>query len=127
MNVTLTHGKQLAQARKVYTLTLEFMHGDADGDTFKVHTYSEAKVDNLKRDLIGVNVMRYNDNFDSDDFAKAFESHGVENAEKVGELVYENMTEYDIHWEGEKARLRGVKLIYTDEHGVDFDVSYTVG
>lgn len=121
------HGPRLI--RNEYILTVDYMHGDADGYTTKEHTYSdsEACIEQLKLDVLGlITYIKTDSEFDETDVASEltpiFEAQGIQNGYDVAEEWVDNFSETDITCEDRNAALTGYSLVYYDDSGDRFEV-----
>jgi len=130
MEVKLHISKSPIQTLKNrYELIVEFMHGDADGETFKTMLFDandEAAVRRMKLFIAAYEHLGDGDDFDylSDQATEYFKSIGLsdEEAPKLGSIFGDNFYDGDITCEGRGAAFNGFELFYWNEHGVKFDV-----
>lgn len=113
--------------RNQYVLAVDYMHGDADGDTTEEHTYGDSKEDvaRLKQDLLGlITFCKMDSDFDNaaSDIAPIFEAQGIEDAYAEAEAWVDDFYEGDISCDGNAAGLTGYSLIYYDDAGDRFEV-----
>lgn len=116
----------------LYELKVEFMHGDADGATFRDFTYDDtpAEVEKLKL-LIGLINSLEDNRLDDDQFDVAkefFLSIDVEEelADEIAREYSGNFYEGDITCEGRAAPIVDFDLYYWDQFGVQRRVTVDV-
>lgn len=132
MNKTVTlklAGKpNTPEAQKlVYELTTEYMHGDADGDTFNQNYYELDEVDKLKLFLLALQDI--DGRCDYREIAKdVFIAQGKDedDADDLAEEFSDAFYEGDMACEGEAASLTGITLHWYDEEGRQYNVDVVI-
>ena len=117
--------------RNEYVLSVDYMHGDADGDTVETYTYSDDpdSVLELKQDLLGLMAFINSDAEFEDavsEIAPIFEAQGIEDAYAVAEEWVDKFHEHDITCEDRGAAISGFTLIYYDSNGDRFIAELSV-
>lgn len=128
ITIDLQRGNRVApeEHKNSYQLTVNYMHGDADGDTSHTSFYTPDQVDELKIDILGViTAANSGDNLDDcrDVIAAIFESQGIEDAHDRADEWSDNFWEGDITNEGTGACCTGYDLFYWDADGIQFEVN----
>lgn len=130
MNVTFTIGEKLPSAFQpnTYTVKVTYMHGDADGYTNHTYQYPPNKIEQLKLDLIGLNIpeLDYGEGTDIDAVSAAYEAYGVDNPESAAEKFDDRFVEYDIQSEGSRAQRQKVEVLFYDENAIPHNVIWQV-
>lgn len=115
--------------KETYVLTVEYMHGDADGTTYETRIYPLADEERLKQDLLGIITFTNSQaEFDeaAEEIAPIFEAQGIEDAFGEAEAWADNFREGDITCDGNSATLVGYELAYFDDAGKEYAVDLTV-
>lgn len=125
--VKLTIGDivQRVTFKNTFELNIEYMYGDADGDTNRIVYYED--VDELKQDL-AVFARIGDDDIDDVDLEEIFTQLGVEDAAAAQEAFIDAFYEEDITrlYDERWASFAGLSLYYWDENSVKYEVSISV-
>lgn len=127
IQIDLLYKPARKEIRDVFVLTVEYMHGDADGETFEDHTYGNDDIEDLKQDILGlITMIKSGAEFDEAEstIAPIFEAQGLsqEEAFQAAESWADNFYEGDITSEGIPACVRGYTLSYFDDAGEQYDI-----
>ena len=133
MTVEITIGEAVVTPtyQNTYELDIEFMHGDADGETHQTVRYDESEIDELKQTLGAFAYLGRKldgDMEDCDELVAYFKSLGMneDDAEDAKDSFRDNFYEGDITCEGRPAAIASVTVTYYDDEGVHRNVDVRV-
>lgn len=127
IKIDLLYKPAAKEIRDMFVLTVEYMHGDADGDTTVEHDYGNDEIENLKQDVLGLITMIKSgaEFYDAEStIAPIFEAQGLspEDAFEAAETWADRFYEGDITSEGSPAAISGFTLAYFDGAGEKYDM-----
>lgn len=129
INITLhsTGPVEIPTYKNMYELVVEYMHGDADGETFHTARYHEDD-DEMLVDILGLIHASKADSLDEamNDLPEIFESQGIEDAHDRADSFHDSFYEGDITCEGQSAAIAGIDLFYWDNKGVKHGMAIKV-
>jgi hypothetical protein len=116
--------------QNTFEMEVEYMHGDADGETTKTFLFNAKDDEDVERMKMFIAAYDANEDPDylGDQATTFFKSIGIEDerAEELGQMFDDDFWEGDMTCEGNGASFAGLQLFFWDDNSQKFEVEFKI-